>query len=164
VQLGGHCFYCHLPCSRRVGSEWDVGKCSDFGGHLSGNLSYGIYPKVPEKCIHGIAYFIVVVHGAITSAFFVDPALGLVNILWYFLLAMLTLFTMGRRSALLVSIVSIGPFVYYAHYLMFDNFHNEKLYETASLVMMWFACSVGLYLVYYISNQFIKSKEVAEAG
>jgi two-component sensor histidine kinase len=108
--------------------------------------------------------FIVVVYGAITSAFFIDSALGLVNILWYFLLVMLTLFTMGRRSALVVSIVCIGPFVYYVHYLMYDNFHNEKLYETGSLVMIWFTCCVGLYLVYYISNQFIKSKEVAEAG
>jgi two-component sensor histidine kinase len=108
--------------------------------------------------------FIIVLYTAITVTFFVDSALGLVNILWYYLLVMLALFTMGRLAALILGVLCMAPCGYYVLFLMYDNFHTEKLYQTGNLVMVWLTCGLGLYLVYYITNQFMKSKEVAELG
>lgn len=105
---------------------------------------------------------VVIIYVGVTGTFLVETTFGVINIVWYILLILFTLFTLGKRWGIVISIACIIPYSYYILTMMELNLKEQFLFTQDQLIMMSAVTGVGLLLIHYITLQFIKTKDFAE--
>lgn len=89
-------------------------------------------------------------------------SLVVTNEIWFIIQVLFTFFTLGRAWAIGVAAVSVGVMMYYVNFLMYDNLHNELAYESQKIQALLFIIPIEFFSVYYIINQFLKTRDHAE--
>ncbi len=98
----------------------------------------------------------------ITVSLFVSSAIGLSNLIWFTVLILFATFTVGKKWAIISTILSLIPLIYYVYILMYDNLHTEEIYRLDNLNLQVMSTIAGFGVIIYISLQFVKTNQIAE--
>jgi len=89
-------------------------------------------------------------------------SLVVTNEIWFVIQVLFTFFTLGRAWAIGVALDSISVMMYYVNFLMYDNLHTELVYESRKIQALLFIIPIEFFSVFYIINEFLKTRDYAE--
>lgn len=84
------------------------------------------------------------------------------NELWFVVMFLYVYFTLGIRFAILSLLMAIGSNLFYINFLMFNNLHNEEIYESNKMIALNVTVPVAFYAIFHIVSQFMITQKHAE--
>ncbi len=89
-------------------------------------------------------------------------AIAVTNEIWFVIQVLFAFFTLGRAWAIGTAVASAGIMMYYVNFYMYDNLHNELIYQTDKIHALLFIIPIEFFSVYYLINEFLKTRDYAE--
>lgn len=98
----------------------------------------------------------------IFSFFYNLETLVVTNQIWFVVMLLFTHFTLGRYWSLGVLGVALSCVVIYYKFYMYDNLHNEIVYEQEKLDSLLLVAPFSFLVIYYLIFIFMKTQKAAE--
>jgi len=84
------------------------------------------------------------------------------NELWFVVMFLFVYFTLGSYYAIFALCIAIAANLAYVKFFMYENLHNEKIYETNKIIALYITVPIAFYAIYYIVSQFMITQRHAE--